>query len=134
MVCFFYFSLSFSLSCFLLFFREFGFCLGSCLVVSGGRKGQGSAKVSREGRGGRRVSICRFFFFQKKFMWNSKAEKEKREGAKGGIFHFASESEWVSADIGAGLGAKVYITGRRWEVLENAAKLHSPDDEGEIIP
>lgn len=32
------------------------------------------------------------------------------------------------------LGAKVYITGRRREVLENAAKLHSPEDGGEIIP
>ncbi|KAI9734973.1 MAG: hypothetical protein M1834_002055 [Cirrosporium novae-zelandiae] len=31
-------------------------------------------------------------------------------------------------------GAKVYITGRRWEVLENAAKTHSPSDEGQIIP
>ena len=32
------------------------------------------------------------------------------------------------------LGAKVYITGRRMEVLENAAKSHSPQDEGDIIP
>ncbi|KAL8711606.1 MAG: hypothetical protein Q9220_004016 [cf. Caloplaca sp. 1 TL-2023] len=30
--------------------------------------------------------------------------------------------------------AKVYITGRRREVLENAAKTHSPGDAGEIIP
>ncbi|KAL9627558.1 MAG: hypothetical protein Q9204_006479, partial [Flavoplaca sp. TL-2023a] len=30
--------------------------------------------------------------------------------------------------------AKVYITGRRMEVLENAAKTHSPGDAGEIIP
>ncbi|KAL8847741.1 MAG: hypothetical protein Q9221_007229 [Calogaya cf. arnoldii] len=30
--------------------------------------------------------------------------------------------------------AKVYITGRRMEVLENAAKTHSPDDAGQIIP
>ena len=35
---------------------------------------------------------------------------------------------------GTNLGAKVYITGRRMEVLENAAKTHSPEDEGEIIP
>ena len=32
------------------------------------------------------------------------------------------------------LGAKVYITGRRVEVLENAAKTHNPAGEGEIIP
>ena len=33
------------------------------------------------------------------------------------------------------VGAKVYITGRRMEVLENAAKTHSPKDgAGEIIP
>ncbi|KAF2127373.1 NAD(P)-binding protein [Dothidotthia symphoricarpi CBS 119687] len=31
-------------------------------------------------------------------------------------------------------GAKVYITGRRQEVLERAAKSHSPDDDGQIIP
>lgn len=34
-------------------------------------------------------------------------------------------------------GAKVYITGRRKEVLENAAKTHSPtssDDHGQIVP
>ena len=31
-------------------------------------------------------------------------------------------------------GAKVYITGRRMEVLENAAKTHSPENGGEIIP
>ncbi|KAL9604985.1 MAG: hypothetical protein Q9219_000173 [cf. Caloplaca sp. 3 TL-2023] len=31
-------------------------------------------------------------------------------------------------------GAKVYITGRRKEALENAVKSHSPGDAGEIIP
>jgi NAD(P)-dependent dehydrogenase (short-subunit alcohol dehydrogenase family) len=31
-------------------------------------------------------------------------------------------------------GARVYITGRRMEALENAAKTHSPDRGGEIIP
>ena len=30
--------------------------------------------------------------------------------------------------------AKVYITGRRKEVLENAAKQHTPEDGGKIIP
>ena len=67
-------------------------------------------------------------------MWNSKERKEKKDAAEGASIYFASESNWVPDDIGAGIGAKVYITGRRWEVLENAAKLHSPEDEGEIIP
>jgi len=31
-------------------------------------------------------------------------------------------------------GARVYITGRRVDALENAAKSHSPTDGGEIIP
>lgn len=31
-------------------------------------------------------------------------------------------------------GAKVYITGRRMDVLENAAKTHTPHKGGEIIP
>ena len=32
------------------------------------------------------------------------------------------------------IGARVYITGRRMEVLEQAAKTHSPEGGGEIIP
>ena len=32
------------------------------------------------------------------------------------------------------VGAKVYITGRRIEALEQAAKSHNPSDGGEIIP
>jgi len=31
-------------------------------------------------------------------------------------------------------GAKVYITGRRMDYLENAAKTHTPQMGGEIIP
>lgn len=31
-------------------------------------------------------------------------------------------------------GARVYITGRRMEALENAAKTHSPANGGKIIP
>ncbi len=31
-------------------------------------------------------------------------------------------------------GAKVYITSRRMEALENAAKTHEPAEGGEIIP
>ena len=31
-------------------------------------------------------------------------------------------------------GAKVYITGRRMDAIENAAKTHSPSDGGQIIP
>lgn len=31
-------------------------------------------------------------------------------------------------------GAKVYITGRRKEVLEKAAKTHNPSQGGQIIP
>ena len=31
-------------------------------------------------------------------------------------------------------GATVYITGRRMEVLENAAKSHDPEGGGQIIP
>lgn len=40
----------------------------------------------------------------------------------------------MAAQALAANGAKVYITGRRKEVLENAAKSHSPDQEGQIIP
>ena len=32
------------------------------------------------------------------------------------------------------IGARVYITGRRMEVLENAAKSHDPEGGGKIIP
>jgi NADP-dependent 3-hydroxy acid dehydrogenase YdfG len=31
-------------------------------------------------------------------------------------------------------GAKVYITGRRMDALENAAKSHTPHNGGQIIP
>jgi len=31
-------------------------------------------------------------------------------------------------------GARVYITGHRKEVLENAVKSHKPSDGGEIMP
>jgi len=40
----------------------------------------------------------------------------------------------MAAQALAANGAKVYITGRRTEVLENAAKTHSPDQGGQIIP
>ncbi|KAH9876277.1 hypothetical protein J1614_004156 [Plenodomus biglobosus] len=40
----------------------------------------------------------------------------------------------MAAQALAANGAKVYITGRRQEVLENAAKSHSPDQGGQIIP
>jgi hypothetical protein len=31
-------------------------------------------------------------------------------------------------------GAKVYITGRRMDALENAVKTHNPKGEGQIVP
>ncbi|KAB2570034.1 Short-chain dehydrogenase/reductase SDR [Lasiodiplodia theobromae] len=40
----------------------------------------------------------------------------------------------MAAQALAANGAKVYITGRRQEALEAAAKSHSPDGMGEIIP
>ncbi|KAI9841695.1 MAG: hypothetical protein M1837_000427 [Sclerophora amabilis] len=43
----------------------------------------------------------------------------------------------MATQVLAANGATVYITGRRWEVLENAAKRHSPSEDeegGRIIP
>ncbi|KAI4629078.1 uncharacterized protein J4E87_003339 [Alternaria ethzedia] len=40
----------------------------------------------------------------------------------------------MAAQALAANGAKVYITGRRQEALETAAKSHSPDQGGQIIP
>lgn len=41
---------------------------------------------------------------------------------------------WILTIESFSTGARVYITGRRMEVLQQAAKTHSPDDGGEIIP
>ncbi|KAM3072246.1 hypothetical protein ACMFMG_009062 [Clarireedia jacksonii] len=40
----------------------------------------------------------------------------------------------MAAQALAANGAKVYITGRRMEALESAAKQHAPEGEGSIIP
>ncbi|EUC32734.1 hypothetical protein COCMIDRAFT_99935 [Bipolaris oryzae ATCC 44560] len=40
----------------------------------------------------------------------------------------------MAAQALAANGAKVYITGRRQEALETAAKSHNPDEGGQIIP
>lgn len=40
----------------------------------------------------------------------------------------------MATQVLAANGAKVYIAGRRKEVLENAAKHHTPEDGGQIIP
>lgn len=40
----------------------------------------------------------------------------------------------MATQVLAANGAKVYITGRRMDALENAAKSHNPEDGGQIIP
>ena len=59
------------------------------------------------------------------------------------LYSIISDADLIPGGTGIGLmatqalaanGAKVYITGRRMEVLENAAKTHDPSGGGQIVP